>query len=269
MASVTCRRLRVQCGPGERLIQRSAYDQPYFHTSSVDLLSTSIQNSPIYCMWKNNFTEKVNSNEYKTKKKWYKNNMQCLKEETPVLDLISKGNVTIRSLDQTVVVRSHEKFPWNYRYCSRENYSLVFKTGEEHLQNYQVVVQVLMTDISDQDHLYLVHSGKSRIIPPGPGPMIPPMNITDLQSVELKLNLSRSTSRGCRDSGHKGFLLCMKLAETTNHKGTTNVCDDVMNNDNLKVNQKPKKRKNGKRHKKRKNRKRRNKRNHTRRRMRE
>ena len=99
-ASVTCRRLRVQCGPGERLIQRSAYDQPYFHTSSVDLLSTSIQNSPIYCMWKNNFTEKVNSNEYKTKKKWYKNNMQCLKEGIifssiycviyRVLDLIDK-----------------------------------------------------------------------------------------------------------------------------------------------------------------------------------
>ena len=128
--------------------------------------------------------------------------------ETPVLDLISNGNATIRSLDQTVVVRSHEKFPWNYRYCSRENYSLVFKTGEEHLQNYQVVVQVLMTDISDQDHFKLVHSGESKIIPPGPSTLA--MNITDLQSVELNMTLSRSTSQGCRDSGHKGFLLCMK-----------------------------------------------------------
>ena len=128
--------------------------------------------------------------------------------ETPVLDLINNGNATIRSLDQTVVVRSHEKFPWNYRYCSQGNYNLVFKTGEEHLQNYQVVVQVLMTDISDQDQFELVHSGESKRI--RPGTRFRAMNITDLQSVELKLNLSRSTSRGCRDSGHKGFLLCMK-----------------------------------------------------------
>lgn len=67
-------------------------------------------------MWKNNFTEKVNSNEYKTKKKWYKNNMQCLKEgiifssiycviyRVHVLDLIDKWQMLKLQLMLEVVL---------------------------------------------------------------------------------------------------------------------------------------------------------------------
>lgn len=226
---VTSSKIKASCNKGESLVQVSGYDQAYFNTTNVQLLKESLQGSPIFCMWKNGCKLKVAKGSNKQKKLWFKENMRCLKNETRMYDLITTNisqNSNIWTLNKTTVVRSHNKFPWNYALCDEETtYALIFSTRENLIGKFKVVLQIVFVDLdSKYDSLSLKNQDRSLDIKKGRIEM----PITNLDYVRLEFTSFRPRNRmGCLTSAYKGFLLCMKLVENTQHN--VGICDEVMN----------------------------------------
>lgn len=234
---VTASKIKASCNKGDSLVQVSGYDQAYFNTTNVKLMKESLQSSPIFCMWKNGCRFKVAKRNSEPKKLWFKENMRCLKNETRVYDLITTNisqNSRIGTLDKTIVVRSHKKFPWNYALCDEATtYVLRFITGENLIGKFKVVLQVVFVDLdSKYDRLSLKLGDESLDIKEGPRKR--EMPITNLDYVTLEFASTRPRNRmGCLTSAYKGFLLCMKLVESTQHSGK--ICDEVMDDVAVKI----------------------------------
>lgn len=230
---VTSSKIKASCNKGESLVQVSGYDQAYFNTTNVQLLKESLQGSPIFCMWKNGCKLKVAKGSNKQKKLWFKENMRCLKKETRMYDLITTNIFrNISTLDKTIVVRSHNKFPWNYALCDEETtYVLKFSTNENLIGKFKVVLQIVFVDLdSKYDSLSLKSKDSSLDIKEGPIEM----PITSLDYVRLEFTSFRPRNRmGCLTSAYKGFLLCMKIVENTQHN--VGICDEVMNDVAVKI----------------------------------
>lgn len=226
----TRRELRVNCNEGDSLVQVSAYEQAYFNTSSTLSMMESLQSSPIFCMWKQGCRLKMIKRNNKPKKLWFRDNMRCLKNETQVYDLIPTNisqNTQVETLNQTVVVRSHKGFPWNYALCDEAStYVLKFKTDEKLLGKFKVVLQILFLDLDRKyDSLYLKLGSTTRNIKEGQGRV--EMPITNLNYLQLEFESFRPRNMmGCMTSSYKGFLLCMKFVESTQDGGR--ICEEVM-----------------------------------------
>lgn len=83
-------RLHASCGNGDPMIQISDYYHPYFDIDSLEHVESmeesiigikeSIENSAIFCMWKDNCKiDKTTREDIFKTKKWFKENMRCLR----------------------------------------------------------------------------------------------------------------------------------------------------------------------------------------------
>ncbi|XP_061184716.1 uncharacterized protein LOC133192729 [Saccostrea echinata] len=223
------RELSVMCKNESQLIQVSGYKNKYFKTDGVDLLDDSLRSSPIYCMWKKKCTIKIRRKGLKRRKRWFENNMRCLKKDTKIYDLISKETSekdAIRELgEQTTIVRSQRNFPWNYLYCYADLiYSLKFKTYKKHI-NSTLALRVLWSDINKirGDHLVIQHGNDSKNIRRGSDYL--EIAISDLKHIKLEFKTNFVAHENCVDSGSRGFLICMKIVSSMQNNS---ICDEVM-----------------------------------------
>lgn len=134
---------------------------------------------------------------------------------TKVYDLISNATNSrdskLENFGGTIVVRSHENFPWNYRFCDDTmKFILKFKTEETHLKKYMIALQVVFFELDSKfDSLSLVHDKRTLNIEQESE--IVQLEITELKHVKLELKSSRPLiSPKCWDSANKGFLLCLR-----------------------------------------------------------
>ncbi|XP_062576723.1 uncharacterized protein LOC134238607 isoform X2 [Saccostrea cucullata] len=223
------RELSVVCTNGSQLIQVSGYKSKYFKTDSVELLDDSFRTSPIHCMWKKKCTIKIRRKGLKRRKRWFEKNMQCLKKDTKIYDLISKEASKpnrIRELgEQTTIVRSQSNFPWNYLYCFTDLiYSLQFKTYQKHI-NSTLALQILWSDVNTNngDQLFVQHGNVSKNITRGSGYL--EIAISDLKHLKLIFKTNFMTHESCMDSGYRGFLICMKIVRSLQNNS---ICDEVL-----------------------------------------
>eukprot|EP00105_Crassostrea_gigas_P016544 XP_011433961.1 PREDICTED: uncharacterized protein LOC105332919 [Crassostrea gigas] len=235
-------RLHASCSNGDPMIQISGYNHPYFDIDSLEHVESmeesiigikeSIENSAIFCMWKNQCKiDKTTRKDIFKTEEWFKKNMRCLKNGTKVYDLISNatnsGDSELENFSGTIIVRSHEYFPWNYRFCDDiRKFVLRFITGETHVEKFKVALQIVFSEIHSKfDSLFLVQGKRTVNIVQGSG--IVELDVTELKHVEVELKSTRPlTSPKCWDSAKKGFLLCLRLVEKTQEIRT--ICEDVM-----------------------------------------
>ncbi|XP_061184957.1 uncharacterized protein LOC133192974 [Saccostrea echinata] len=224
--------LHVKCTNESQLMQVSGYTQKYFNTDNYRALREDLRNSPIHCMWEKSCIIKTRKGR-KRKEKWFEKNMRCLKKETKIYDLISNetlerspSDVMIRELgDQTIIVRSHQNFPWNYKYCYTNSiHSLNFKTERKHLEM-KVALRVLWSEINEKhDELFLQHGNVLKQISRGSGYL--EINITELKDVKLKFKTDYMPLKTCETSVEKGFLICMKFLSRDQQRYP--ICDEVV-----------------------------------------
>lgn len=83
-------RLHASCSNGDPMIQISGYNHPYFDIDSLEHgesmeesiigIKESIENSAIFCMWKNQCKiDKTTRKDIFKTEGWFKKNMRCLK----------------------------------------------------------------------------------------------------------------------------------------------------------------------------------------------
>ncbi|XP_062587415.1 uncharacterized protein LOC134249068 [Saccostrea cucullata] len=246
--------LHAACTNESQLMQVSGYTQRYFNTDNYRTLKEDLRNSPIYCMWEKCCTIRKRKGIKRTEK-WFEKNMKCLRKETKIYDLISKetletssSDVKIRELgDQTIIVRSHPNFPWNYKYCYTNSiHSLNFKTEFKHLEM-KVALRVLWSEINEKhDELFVQQGNVLQRIPKGSGYL--EINVTELMDVKLQFKTNYVPLNTCETSVERGFLICMKFLSLDQKRYS--LCDEVMENVILDSRKKVKKKRKGRRSRK-------------------
>ncbi|XP_061184163.1 uncharacterized protein LOC133192208 [Saccostrea echinata] len=157
----------------------------------------------------------------------------CIQNGTKIYDLITtktlNGKNPVYYLPETtIIVRSHQNFPWNYRYLTnRPLHRLRFNIRMENIGR-KIVLSVVHMDIhSATDKIYIIYNKLINI----PNEKDLEIDIENISYFDIELNSTSFISNTARADG---FVLCLKLMDKTS-QNFNSACEDVIRNDQLQI----------------------------------